>query len=261
MKKLLHYIALFFYRIYVVVFGLPLFILLTFFVSVVTGLGCRFGDKLWWGFYPARMWGRLLCWIFFVRVKTIGTYKAKPLKTCVYVANHQSAFDIFVSFGFLCHNFLWMMKKQLKKIPLLGWACKEMGQVFVDNSTPSATKATMETAEKRLKEGRSMVIFPEGTRTATGKMARFKRGAYILAKEFNLPVVPTTIDGAFNVWPKTTIFPKFGKIVLTVHDPIFPPEEGYDINALVERTQEVVGSALPEHQRFVKPMPKSRIEG
>ena len=253
MKKVLHYIVLFFYRIYAVVIGLPLLILSTIMVCLVVGFGCLLGDKHWWSYYPATVWGRFLCWVFFVRIKVFGREKSENLKSCVFVANHQSAFDIFIAFGYFRHNFLWMMKKKLKKIPLVGWACKQMGQVFVDNSTPAATKATLEAAEMRLKEGRSMVIFPEGTRTPTGKMGRFKRGAYILAKEFNLPVVPVTIDGAFDVMSKDAIFPNYGTVKLTFHDVINPSEEGHDINNLVAITQEAVGSALPEEQRFVKP--------
>ena len=258
MKKVFYYIALFFYRIYEVVIGLPMLIIATIITCLVTGFGCMWGDVKWWSYYPASVWGKLMCWVFWVKVDVNGHDNAADIKSCVYVANHQSAFDIFVAFGYLRHNFLWTMKKGLKKIPFLGWACDKMGQVFVDNSSPAAVKITMETAEMRLKEGRSMMIFPEGTRTATGKMARFKRGAYILAKEFNLPVVPLSIDGAFDVWPKTKWLPTFGKIRLTIHPAIFPGEEGHDINNLVAVTQEAVGSALPESQRFVKPTPKSK---
>ena len=215
MKKVLYYIALFFYRIYEVVIGIPVLILVTIITCIVTAFGCMWGDIMWWSYYPASLWGKLMCRLFWVRIKLTGSENASDIKSCVYVANHQSAFDIFLS-----------------------------------------VKATMEKAEMRLKEGRSMVIFPEGTRTATGKMARFKRGAYVLAKEFNLPVVPLTIDGAFDVWPKTAWLPTFGTIRLTIHPAIFPGEEGHDINALVAATQEAVGSALPERLRFVKPLPK-----
>lgn len=260
MKKVLYYIALFFYRIYEVVIGIPVLILATIITCIVTAFGCMWGDIMWWSYYPASLWGKLMCRLFWVRIKLTGSENASDIKSCVYVANHQSAFDIFLSYAYLRHNFLWMMKKSLKKIPFLGWACGKMGQVFVDNSSPAAVKATMEKAEMRLKEGRSMVIFPEGTRTATGKMARFKRGAYVLAKEFNLPVVPLTIDGAFDVWPKTAWLPTFGTIRLTIHPAIFPGEEGHDINALVAASQEAVGSALPERLRFVKPLPKKTVE-
>ena len=95
-----------------------------------------------------------------------------------------------------------MMKQSLQKIPFVGWACRWAKQIFVDNSSPAATRRTMERAERLLSGGMSLVVFPEGARTWTGEMRPFKRGAYRLAVEFNLPVVPLTIDGAFKVLPR-----------------------------------------------------------
>lgn len=167
----------------------------------------------------------------------------------VFVANHQGAYDIFSIYGYLNHQFRWMMKKSLEKIPFVGYSCRVSGQIYVDNSSPSAIRATMEAAEKQLSTGMSVVVFPEGARTFTGKMGRFKRGAFTLATEFGLPVVPITIDGAFDVLPRTKLIPRPGHIILTIHKPIMPPAEGYDLHALMDEAYQTVESSLPARDK------------
>ena len=105
----------------------------------------------------------------------------------VFVANHQGAFDIFLIYGFLGRNFKWMMKKGLRKIPLVGVACEYAHHIFVDKSGPSKIRASYDKAREELKEGMSLVVFPEGARTFTGHMGVFRRGAFMLADELQLP--------------------------------------------------------------------------
>jgi len=107
----------------------------------------------------------------------------------------------------------------------------------------------MATAEKRLAGGMSVVVFPEGSRTPDGKLHRFKRGAYILAEEFHLPVVPVTIDGAYRVMPRQAVLPRWGTITLTIHRPIEAGADGHDPATLIEKSRQAIASALPEWQR------------
>ncbi len=107
----------------------------------------------------------------------------------------------------------------------------------------------MEDAEKRLKGGVSVVAFPEGTRSKNGKMRPFKRGAYQLAVEFGLPVVPVTISGAYEIMPKDAKISKWGHIVLTIHKPIAAPEGGHDLPHLMDETYSAIASALPERYK------------
>jgi 1-acyl-sn-glycerol-3-phosphate acyltransferase len=167
----------------------------------------------------------------------------------VFVANHQGAYDIFAIYGWLGHNFKWMMKKSLERIPLVGYACKKAGHIFVDKSSPRAIRETMQKAEKQLAGGMSVVVFPEGSRTRNGKFGRFKRGAFLLAEEFNLPVVPITIDGSYSVMPITAKLPRIGHINVTIHKPITAPKDGYDIAALMEQSHDAIASSLPEESR------------
>ena len=164
-----------------------------------------------------------------------SAYKSK--KSYVFVANHQGSFDIFLIYGFLGRNFKWMMKKSLRKIPFVGKACESAGFIFVDKSGPRKIHETIEQAFHVLKDGTSLVVFPEGARTFTGHMGIFKKGAFQLADELQLPVVPLTIDGSFNILPRT------GKL-LSWH-PMGPE----NIKELMEESYKVIESALPDEYK------------
>lgn len=227
------------YRIYQLFVMLPLMLVATVMTALVASAGCLLGSARWWGYYPPLLWARVMCWLTLVRVRVRGRENITDRQSYVFVANHQGAYDIFAIYGYLGHNFRWMMKQSLEKIPLVGWACKKCGQVFVDNHSPAAIRRTMEAAESRLAGGMSLVVFPEGARTFTGQVGRFKRGAYTLAVEFGLPVVPVTIDGAFAVMPRTSKIPRYGTITLTIHAPI-----AADDPELIERSRRAILSSL-----------------
>lgn len=231
------------YRIYQLFVMVPLMLVATALTAVVTALGCiAFGGR-WWGYYPPRLWSRVMCWLTWVKVEVHGSENISKDKDYVFVANHQGAYDIFAIYGYLNHNFRWMMKRSLEKIPMVGWACKRAGHIFVD-TTAHGIAATMKAAEKQLASGMSLVVFPEGARTLNGHMGRFKRGAFNLASEFNLPVVPVTINGAYDIMPRTTHIPRPGHIILTIHKPMMP-----DNPEVMELSREAIASALPERNR------------
>lgn len=237
---------MFFYRIYQLFVMLPILVVATVVTALVTVIGSASGFGRWWGYYPEIIWARLFCWLAFVKVSVVGRENIDPNVSYVFVANHQSAYDIFTVYGYLGHNFRWMMKQSLRKIPVVGWACQWAGNIFVDNSTASSTRRTMRHAEKQLSGGMSLVVFPEGARTWTGKMGRFKKGAFLLAMEFNLPVVPLSIEGAFDVMPRFKKVPNPGHIKLTIHRPIFPTPNGHDLPTLMAESREEIASSLPQ---------------
>lgn len=233
--------------------AIPILFILTLLTALITLIGCRLGNGNVWGYYPAHIWSRLVCIFSLVRIEVHGRENIDPNTSYVFVANHQGAYDIFLIYGYLNHNFKWMMKKSLRHIPFVGSACAAAGHIFVDKSTPSGVKETLQKAEATLQGGMSLVVFPEGARTWTGAMRPFKRGAYQLAVEFSLPVVPLTIDGAFAVMPRTTYNFKPGKIVLTIHPPIYPDaNEGHDLERLMQESYQAIESALPLKYQNVK---------
>lgn len=240
---------LFLYRIYQLFIMAPLLLAATIVAALVTIIGCSLGGGRWWGYYPAHWWGRIFCILSLVRVSVRGRENIDPKVSYVFVANHQSAYDIFSIYGYLGHRFRWMMKASLRRIPLVGFACEKAHQIYVDKSSPKALRHTMERAEEVLRHGTSLVVFPEGARTFNGQMRPFKRGAFMLATEFGLPLVPVTIDGAFDVLPRTGKIPHWGHITLTIHKPIDAPRSHEEQTEVIDRCYKAVSSALPVNCR------------
>ena len=234
-----------FFRIYQVLIVIPTLVVATIVASVVTIIMCAFTKGRFWGYYPAKIWAILFCWLNFVSVKVDGRQNIDPKTSYVFVANHQGAYDIFSLYGFLGHNFKWMMKSSLAKIPFVGYACRSSGHIFVDRTNANSIRQSMDKARKQLSRGMSLVVFPEGSRSRTGRIGAFKRGAFFLATELSLPVVPITIDGAYNILPRSTAFPRPGRITLTIHKPIEPDSEGHhDLNKLMETSKQAIESGF-----------------
>lgn len=239
----------FLFLIYQWLIAAPIFIVVTFITAIVTSLGSLIFGTHWWGYYPPHLWSRFTCRLLFIKVKVLGRENIDKNTSYIFVANHQGAFDIFSIYGYLNHNFKWLMKKSLENIFMVGAACRRAHHIFVDDSNISAIKQTIAEAENTLKDGMSLVIFPEGSRTWDGKMIPFKRGAFMLAAEFRLPVVPITIDGSFRTMPRYTynVYPH--KITLTIHKPIYPGEKGFNTKKLMAQCRAEIESSLPEYDQ------------
>ena len=145
------------YYIYQLLVAVPVIIVATILTTLVITIGCTLGNGHFWGYYPGHVWGWIITRIFLLPVKVEGKENLEKGHSYVFVANHQGAFDIFLIYGFLCRNFKWMMKWQLKKIPFVGYACKKSHQIFVDKRGPSKVKETYDTARKTLSSGMSVV--------------------------------------------------------------------------------------------------------
>ena len=237
------------YRIYQLCIAAPLIIIATIATSVVTCIGCLIGDAHIWGYYPGKYWSIFVCRILLLPVKVEGRELLDKHTSYIFVANHQSAMDIFLIYGYLCRNFKWMMKKQLRKTPFIGIACEKAHHIFVDRSTPSKIKETIDEARTTLQHGTSLVVFPEGSRTFTGSLGRFKKGAYLLADELQLPIVPITIVGPYEVLPRTKglNFVKRHPMVMKIHAPILPHGIGRtDIQELMEKSRSIIEQGLPK---------------
>lgn len=239
MKKVL-------YCIYQIFIAGPIFLVLTILTALTTIIGCLFNSKFW-GYYPGKIWSMLTCYLVFLPIKVIGTEHIHNKTSYVFVSNHQGAFDIFLIYGFLGQNFKWMMKQGLRKIPFVGKACNSAQHIYVDKSSPKKIQETITKAYHILQDGISLVVFPEGARTFTGKMGRFKKGAYFLADELQLPVVPLTIDGSFEVLPRTGGFIHHHSLKLTIHEPIYPTCKGPEnIKEMIGKSYEIINRDLPE---------------
>lgn len=238
------------YDLYQLCIALPLLLLLTILTALTTTIGSMLGGAHFWGYYPAKIWSRLICYLLFLPVHVEGCEKLHRHTSYVFVPNHQGAFDIFLVYGFLNRPFKWMMKKSLRKIPLVGKACESADHIFVDRSGPHAVQSTIRKAESVLVDGVSLVVFPEGARTYTGRMGSFKRGAFQLADDLQLPVVPVTINGSFDILPRTGHWIHRHRLTMTIHDPIPPHGQGAEnIKATMTEAYAAVQSALPKERQ------------
>lgn len=233
--------------IYQWVIFMPIFIVITLLTALTVMLMAPIFGSKYWGYVPPKWWSRLTCWLALCRISSKGHEHLNPKQSYVFVANHQGSFDIFLIYGFLNQSIKWVQKQSLRKLPFVGYASEKAGHVFVDNSTPGARAKTIERAKEQIVDGVSMVIFPEGARTMTGKLGRFKRGAYHLAKDMKLPIVPLTLNGPYNVLKRHHYLINPGKLELVIHPPISTDNiADADIPALMERTKEIIHSALWE---------------
>jgi 1-acyl-sn-glycerol-3-phosphate acyltransferase len=227
------------YFIYQWFFFMPLMIVATILTAIITMLMCSLFNDRFWGFYPAKIWSRFACYFSFVKVKVSGRENINPTQSYVFVANHQSLFDIFAIYGWLNIPFKWIMKKELEKIPFVGKACKSAGHIFITRGQSKAALKSIEEAKKKLINGLSVVIFPEGSRTYTGAIGNFKRGAFQLASDLQLPIVPISIKGAFDVMPRTSFNINPTKIELIIYPPI-------DTNLYINNQQELIDMVKKE---------------
>lgn len=244
------------YRIYQLLIALPLIAIYTLITSLMVIIGCTVGNGHFWGYYPGKWWAQFIIRILLLPVKVEGRENLVKGQSYVFVANHQGAFDIFLIYGFLSRNFKWMMKRQLRQMPFVGKACESAHHIFVDKRGASKIRETYDRARQTLQGGMSLVVFPEGARSFTGHMGVFKRGAFMLADDIELPVVPLTINGSFDIMPRTRDMKwvVWHPLRLTIHKPILPVGKGTDnIKYLEQESYKVVMSGLEEqYQGFVE---------
>ncbi len=235
------------YLIYLWVFAVPVFLLLTLLTALTTMAGCLLGGEKIFAYYPGMIWSRLTCYLAFCPVRVKGREHFDRKRSYVFVANHQGAFDIFLIYGFLGVPVKWVMKAGIARIPFVGAACRAAGFIFVDNSSPKAAARSVRAAEKSLKNGASVVLFPEGSRTYDGKMIRFKRGAYQMAVDQHLSIVPITINGPFHVLPIGSSHIRRHRMEMIIHPPL--STDGIDashkgLQEIADRTRGIIASAL-----------------
>lgn len=237
------------YRIYQTLIAAPIIIITLIVLTWATVIGTKIGNANFWAYHPGRIWSIIVVRVLFLSVEVKGRENIKDDESYVFAANHQGAFDIFLIYGYLNKNFKWMMKYQLMKIPFVGATCRASKHILVDKRTPGKVKETYEKAREALQGGMSVVIFPEGSRSKDGKLGEFHRGGFTLADELQLPVVPLTINGSYDVLPRTrsSIFVSRKKLSLTIHKPIYPSGKGHDnIQNMMDESRRVIASSLHE---------------
>jgi 1-acyl-sn-glycerol-3-phosphate acyltransferase len=193
------------------------------------------------------IWSRMNSFFTPMLVRVVGRENIDKKQSYIVASNHQSHFDIFVLYGWLGIDFKWVMKQELRKIPALGIACERIGHIYIDRSNHAAAVASLNAAREKLVNGTSALFFPEGTRSRTGEMLEYKKGAFKMAIGTNLPILPITIVGTRKILPADTLnlFP--GRVTMIIHNPI--DVTGYsddNIQELMQETKEIIKSGIEQ---------------
>lgn len=232
------------YKIYCFCIALPIFLLDTIFTTVSAVFGTLFPDSDRVYKVVSYWWGKVTLWLLLLPVTVKGLENIDKEKSYIFLANHQGYLDIFLCYAYLDHDIKWMMKEYLRKIPFVGWACEKTHQAYVGESRSSIQEA-IERAEATLKNGMSMVIFPEGTRTHDGKLGEFKRGAFMIANDIELPIVPVTIKGSFEAFSRKAWSVTYHPLTITVHKPIEAEDrKGKPTKELMQEVYDIINADL-----------------
>jgi 1-acyl-sn-glycerol-3-phosphate acyltransferase len=180
----------------------------------------------------------------FVRIRVHGTANVRPDRAYVYVANHASLIDTPALFAYLPYPFRIMAKRGLFWIPFMGWHLWASGHFPIDRRDARRTARSVRAVIDGVREGRSLAVFPEGTRTPDGRLQEFKPGAFKIAIKAGVPIVPVAIRGAFALLPKTSLAPIPGTIDVFIQEPIDTTDYRDNVAGLVERTTRAIQSAL-----------------
>lgn len=175
-----------------------------------------------------KMWAKWVIWSTGIHYEICGLENIDPDRQYIFMSNHESALDIILGVAAIPSNIIFLAKKELFKIPVLGWAMDAAGMIKIDRQNPEvARKSVSQAVETLIHSPFSTLIYPEGTRSDAGEMLPFKKGGFILAIRTQLPIVPITIIGAGDVLPKGTFTIKKNQIKMIVDIPI--PTLGMDI--------------------------------
>ena len=193
-------------------------------------------------------WARLCLLYSGVRVDVHGRHNLQPGQSYVIVANHLSQFDIFVLYGYLGVDFRWVMKHELRKVPVIGICCERLGHVFINRANTEAAIASLNEARTRLANGASVLFFPEGTRSRDGQLKPFKKGAFKMAQELQLPVLPVTVSGTFDILPAGTLRLHPGATTrLMLHPPLaVNGNSEEELRVLIQQSQAAIATPLDD---------------
>ncbi len=187
----------------------------------------------------------------FWKVMVDGREKIDQKQAYVIIPNHQSLLDI-VFFNMLRHPLRWVSKAEIFRVPIVGWEMRMVRYIELIRGNKASVVSMMEKCAESLNDGISVVIFPEGTRSLTGAIGRFKTGAFQIALKNDKPLLPVLIDGTGEIMPKRggIIFRNQKRVRLRVLDPIFPGKFGTgDPMELAAKTELLMVSALEEMRK------------
>ena len=220
---------------------------LIYFYTAVCGtaslVGSIFDAKGRWQHACARSWSRLILGTSGIRVRVEGLENITPNAAAIYFVNHQSAMDIPVLFVNLPVQFRFVAKRSLFNMPFMGWHLRRSGHIPVDRDRPREAMKGMRKVAKEIREGKSVLFFPEGHRSRDGQLLPFKAGSFYIAILAGVPIVPITINGTPNVLKPDTYHVRAGQTEMIIHPAI--STQGvtlHDVETLSQKVKDAIAS-------------------
>lgn len=196
-----------------------------------------------WTLRGARLWARLILVAGGIRVRVEGRERVPRGRPVVFMSNHESWLDIPVLLAAIPVQVRFLAKKSLFSIPIFGWAISAMGFIPVDRENRRTAVKSFEEAAARIRAGRSVLVFPEETRTSDGRLLPFQRGGFLIALKAGLPIVPVGLEGPRRCMPKHTYLLRPGRITVRFGDPISTQGHGVtEKTALMELARAAIAA-------------------
>lgn len=191
-------------------------------------------------------WARAGLLLSGVSVSVEGQANIRPGQSYVIVANHLSHFDIWVLYGYLGLDIRWVAKQEVRRIPIVGIACVALGHIFIDRSHPDRAIASLKAAQRQVSQGTCILFFPEGTRSRDGQTQAFKKGAFRMAADLALPVLPLTLSGTRDILPADSLQLSPGHAHICIHPSIAPCGSSDEaVQALLHESRERIINGQP----------------
>ncbi|MBN1952732.1 MAG: 1-acyl-sn-glycerol-3-phosphate acyltransferase [Bacteroidales bacterium] len=247
-ETMLRKILILLYQPYKWLIYLPLIAVGTvFFGSLAFTMSILFNERIG-GYMGGVLWAKFCGFLVPMLVKVKGREHIKKGTSYVIMANHQSSYDIILLYGWIGVDFKWIMKKELRKIPGLGYGSEKVGHIFIDRSNSRAALESLNLAKKKLVNGTCVIVFPEGTRSETGEPGVFKRGGFKMALDLELPILPVSLAGTRNILAvgSWNILP--GRVKMIIHEPVdISSYTEKNIRELMDRTKEIIYKPMREN--------------
>ncbi len=231
----------FFYRPVLILF----FALNTAILGGVVFIICCFDPTGNIAHYIGKFWARMNLLFTGVLVSVEGGEHIDRKKSYIIMSNHQSHYDVLALIAYMPLQLRWVMKLELREVPIFGYCCEKMGQIYIDRGHSEKAHESLAIAGEKIRNGASVVFFPEGTRSPNGKLLPFKKGGFVIALEAKVPILPVTVIGGRNVVPKGShrILP--GRMKIKIHEPVEIQEYTYDTKEeLMERIRGIIEDDL-----------------
>lgn len=194
-----------------------------------------------------KWWARINLWLIPATITVRGAEHIEPGQSYIVVANHLSHVDILALHAWLGMDLRFVMKQELRKVPIVGVTSAGLGYVFINRSNNAdAVRALAEAKNRLTTDGASVLFFPEGTRSVDGRLHAFKKGAFVMAKDMGLPILPITLRNTDAILPAKTLIALPGRAEMIIHRPIALAQvAAHTVDQLMADTRAIIAGVLP----------------